>query len=348
MSTWDDEHAPAREWLVNGYIPRQQPTLISGPGGTGKSILLMQLLASTALGLDWIELAVAQGAAIYLCAEETEDEVRRRLEVILDYYSKKFADLTEAGFKLLTFTEEDPALAKYDRKNGMQPTKLFKRLAATAETLQPKIIAIDTLSDVFIGDEIDRAQVRQFGSLMRRLAIRGDTAVITASHPSLTGMNTGSGLSGSTQWHNSVRSRCYFTNPDDDKGVGLIDNGRRELRFLKNQYGQKAKPMELQWLSPGVWVPSTLTVEDRSDGIDRMFLMLLGRATGQKRETSPNKRSPNYAPDLFAEQPEAKLANIAAAIFTTAMERLLAGGKIKIEPLPGPKSRRNGSKLVAV
>ena len=78
---------------------------------------------------------------------------------------------------------------------------------------------IDTVSDVFLGDEIKREQVRQFGSLMRKLAIDADTAAILSSHPSLSGMKSGSGLSGSTQWHNTVRARIYFRKPgneDDD------------------------------------------------------------------------------------------------------------------------------------
>jgi RecA-family ATPase len=219
----------------------------------------------------------------------------------------------------------------------MQPTKLFKRLYATAERMQPKVIAIDTLSDVFIGDEINRAQVRQFNSLMRRLAIKGDTAVITASHPSLTGMNTGSGLSGTTQWHNSVRSRCYFINPDAENDP-LIDNGHRTLRFLKNQYGKLNKPMELQWFGGGVWVPSDVSaVEDRDKAIDDLFLLLLRRANKDNRDVSPNKSS-TWAPSLFAEQPEAKLAKIGSKVFNEAMERLLAAGKIQIEKW-GPPSK---------
>jgi hypothetical protein len=37
------------------------------------------------------------------------------------------------------------------------------------------------------------------------------------SHPSLTGINSGTGLSGTTGWHNSVRARMYFVRPKPDR-----------------------------------------------------------------------------------------------------------------------------------
>jgi hypothetical protein len=37
-----------------------------------------------------------------------------------------------------------------------------------------------------------------------KMAIQANAYIIVNSHPSLTGINSGSGLSGSTGWHNSV------------------------------------------------------------------------------------------------------------------------------------------------
>ena len=59
----------------------------------------------------------------------------------------------------------------------------------------------------FPGNEIDRRQTRQFVTLLRRLAIDANAAVVLISHPSLTGIASGSGLSGNTAWHNSTRAR---------------------------------------------------------------------------------------------------------------------------------------------
>ena len=116
---------------------------------------------------------------------------------------------------------------------------------AEVRALRPRCVVLDTVSDVFLGDEIKRDQVRQFGTLLRKLAIDGNCAVVCSSHPSLTGLKSGSGLSGSTQWHNSVRARAYFRRPkangDDEDETEQSDNELRELEFLKNSYGPLGK-----------------------------------------------------------------------------------------------------------
>ena len=57
--------------------------------------------------------------------------------------------------------------------------------------------------------------------LMRRLARAANGYVIMSAHPSLQGIASKSGLSGSTQWHNSVRARAYLRGPNDK------ENGER-------------------------------------------------------------------------------------------------------------------------
>jgi RecA-family ATPase len=350
MSTWDDAPAPLRQWLVLDRIPQRQPSLISGEGAIGKSILLLQLLVSTALSKPWIGSRWPKpGATIYLGAEDEADEIRRRLEPILEHHGARFSDLIAAGFKLLAYAGEDAVLAELDRKGRIQPTELFKQLYAEAVALKPSAIVIDPVSDVFLGDEIKRDQVRQFGSLMRRLAIQSNSGVVISAHPSLTGISSGSGLSGSTQWHNTVRARAYFKKPkagNEDDDDNTPDSGRRELHFFKNQYGPLAHHIELKW-NNGLWLPPSAT-DDAANAeaqMDDLFLILLRRFTAQGRDVSA-KQSPTYAPAKFAEQPEAKKLKASRHAMAAAMERLFAAGKIKIVT-DGPPSKRR-SKLVEV
>lgn len=71
---------------------------------------------------------------------------------------------------------------------------------------------------------------------MRGLAIDHQLAVVLIAHPSLTGMSTGSGSSGSTAWSNSVRSRLYLERVKgaDDRE---IDADLRVLQVKKSNYG---------------------------------------------------------------------------------------------------------------
>ena len=112
---------------------------------------------------------------------------------------------------------------------------------------------LDTVADIFPGNENDRSQVSQFVGLLRRLAIEANCAVIVSAHPSLTGINSGTGLSGSTGWHNGVRARMYFKTAATAAGEEP-DKELRELQFMKNNYGPLAEPMLLRWRN-GVFVP---------------------------------------------------------------------------------------------
>jgi RecA-family ATPase len=338
MSRWDETEPPKREWLIDDLIPIRQPALLSGEGAVGKSILLLQLLAASSLDRLWLDqFAVAHGPTLYFGAEDECDEIHRRLAAILEHYKAKFADLVAGGFKALAFAGENAGLAWFNRWGIVDTSPTFDRLYEECRALQPKCIVIDTVSDVFIGSEIDRAQVRQFGSLMRKLAIDSNATVILASHPSLTGISTGTGLSGSTQWHNTVRARAYFKKPDDKSA---IDDGRRELEFHKNQYGPMSQTIALQWKA-GLWLPAT--TKDKAAEIRRvetLFLDILQRLTAQGRRFS-DKRGPTYAPTKFAEQPEAKEAKMSSKTFAEAMETLLASGIIRVVEEGRPSKRRS-------
>jgi RecA-family ATPase len=171
---------------------------------------------------------------------------------------------------------------------------------------------------------------------MRGLAIASGAAVILASHPSLTGISSDTGMSGSTAWHNGPRARGYFKKATDSEGDDL-----RVLEWRKNNYGPISENIVLRWRN-GVYVPEpregTLEQLAAEAKTDNLFLDLLRRFTKQQRNVSPS-RSPTYAPTIFAGQREAKEAKIKAKAFTDAMERLLAANKIKIVK-EGPPSRQ--------
>src|SRR5271170_1447755 len=53
-SSFANQPIPDRPWLVPNIIPDRQVTILSGDGGTGKSLIALQLSAAVAGGFDWI------------------------------------------------------------------------------------------------------------------------------------------------------------------------------------------------------------------------------------------------------------------------------------------------------
>jgi RecA-family ATPase len=334
MSAWDGEPTPEREWFIRDRIPIRQPTLFSGEGAVGKSLLTLHLLVATALGRDWLKMLPEPGPAWYIGAEDDERELRIRLNPILKLFGASHADLIEAGFQMKSLFGEDAILGAPNSRGIIEPTPLFLQLLDEAADKKPKAIGIDASADVFAGNEIDRSHVRQFvGSLLRRLAGATDGAVILLSHPSLTGINTGTGLSGSTGWHNSVRARMYLTSPKPEPGE-QSDSDLRELTFKKNQYGPLGDSIILRW-KDGLFLPepgrSSLEVAAAEKTADEIFLKLVTRFSQNGRNVSQKPQPGNYAPRLFAKEPEAKLLPRTKMALEEAMHRLFREQKIHVE-----------------
>jgi RecA-family ATPase len=211
MSQWDHEPIPEREWAILDRVPLCQAGLFSGEGGTGKSIIELMKNVAHVAGKDWLGSLPEQGPAFYIGAEDDEKEVHIRLAAIAAHYGVTFKELIGGGFHVLCLLGQDATLCATVGKSGkVETTELYRQLYEAAGDIKPKNISIDTLSRAFAGSEIDRVQVYGFAHHMQALArvARGSTTVL--SHPSLAGISSGSGLSGSTAWHGAFRFRQYL------------------------------------------------------------------------------------------------------------------------------------------
>ena len=292
MSDWDITSAPEREWAVENRIPMYQPHLTTGHGAIGKSLVELTRAVAHVLGKPWLGMPVRQGPVIYVSAEDDEDELHRRLEAILRYYGATFADL-KGKLRSISYAGEDCILCASNKNGIIQPTNLFKRLLADAVRIRPVSVFIDTLTDVYAGNEIDRNQTTQFVKLLQRMAMKARCSVSILAHPSNAGMTTGSGISGSTGWHNKVRSRLYMHTPPAEGKE--IDSGVREIQFLKNNYGRQGEAIQVQW-KDGVFVLENTADNDlkkraQDRKVDLRFLELLARYEQQGRPLSDRPNS---------------------------------------------------------
>jgi RecA-family ATPase len=337
VTAWHGQPVPEREWCVLNRIPMRNVTLFS-EGAIGKSIVSLQLSVAHVLGKDWLGALPEPGPVIVVACEDEEGELHRRLSLILDHYGAAFTDLKD--LYPLSMAGEDALLAAPDRNGLMQPTKLFGQLHNAACDIRPKLIVLDNSADIFGGSENDRTQVRQFIGILRGLSISANAGILLTSHPSLTGMNTGTGLSGSTAWHASVRSRLYMkrtvTAKDEEP-----DPDVRVIEVMKSNYGPVGETITVRW-KEGVFVPtagmSTLDKLAAEQKADESFYGNVVQFTQQGRNVSHKPTANAYAPTEFAKEKEAKEAGIKKTDFEAAMRRLLTAGKIRVESY-GPPSR---------
>jgi RecA-family ATPase len=338
MSNWDREPIPERKWAILNRVPVNQAGLFSGEGGTGKTILELMKDVAHVAGKDWLGSLPEPGPAIYIGAEDEEDELHRRLAAIAAHYGVTFEELIAGGLHVLCLLGQDATVCAVSRKSGrVEVTDLYRQLYEAAGDIKPRNISIDTLSRAFAGNEIDRVQVYAFAMHMQALAMVAGGSATILSHPSLQGIASGTGLSGSTAWHGAFRFRQYLKGVRPADGE-QSDNNLRELEFKKNQYGPTCEAIALRY-QHGLFLPlpgpSSLDQAAREAQAEGIFLELLRSFNAQNRHVS-DKTSSAYAPAVFAKEAAAKAAGLGNVQLASAMRRLFAADKIWNEPCGKP------------
>jgi RecA-family ATPase len=339
MSKWDEEPVPERKWAIKDRVPINQAGLFSGEGGIGKSIIELQKDVAHVAGKDWLGSTPEQGPAFYIGAEDDEDEIHIRLAAIARHHGLTFRELIDGGLHVRCLLGEDATLCAASAKSGrVEVTSLYGQIYEAAGDIKPKNISIDTLSCAFWGNEIDRAQVHAFAMHMRKLAKVAGGSVTVLSHPSLQGISSGSGLSGSTAWHGAFRFRHYL------KGLKASDSEQpegdlRQLEFKKNQYGPTGESITLRY-QRGLFLPETgvsgLDRLARESRAQEIFLTLLDRYELDGRNVCEKTSSPNFAPTVFCRESEARSCGLRKDDLNGAMLRLFEHNKIHVKSYGRP------------
>jgi RecA-family ATPase len=336
---------PERRWIVPDWVPVGYVTGLYGPGGTGKSLLMMQLQTALALGKPWLGMPVVPARSLAVYCEDDDDElVRRQAAINCQLYGCSFTDLSDRA-NWLPRLGENNHLMVFGRNGTGELTPFFDQLRVAALDLGAEAVVIDTVADAFGGNQNDAGQVRHFVQYgLGRLARAINGSVIACAHPSRAGINSGTYESGSVQWDAAFRSRMYLSAPkkerDDDRDAEPADPDARVLTRAKANYASRDETIELRW-HDGVLSAEAETgdSEPRHDA-ETVFLELLDKMIAEGQTFSHNSRAGNYAPKLFARRPERQGYRVAD--FDRAMQALLAMHEIKIEgygPPSHPKQR---------
>lgn len=326
----EGQEVPTREWVVDGWIPKGQVTMLGGDGGIGKTLVAQQLLTACATGKDWLGLSTASYKSIGFFCEDDLEELWRRQVSINTHYGVSFGDLDDMAW--VVFAGTDATLVEFGPYHETPATtEIFARILTTCLNFGAQLVLLDSLHDFFMGNENDRGHARFFINRLRDLALGIGGAVVLTSHPSLTGLSSGSGYSGSTAWNNAVRSRLYLQRPAGDNGDKAEETDERELKAMKTNYTRAGATLPLAWRE-GVLVateqPSGIFASIDRRRAEAAFLELLATLTREGRAVSDNSRAGNYAPKLFGARPDRQ--GFKRTDFTRAMEGLFSAGVLGV------------------
>lgn len=211
---------PPRQWVVDDWIVKGAVNSLYGDGGLGKTLLVQQLACAVSIGEPWLGIPTSKGPVMAVLCEDDKDEIWRRHNDIKASMGYGVGNPFDDAW-LWPRVGRDNVLIRWD-KNGAPTLGVFHaRLVERVIAERPSLLIIDTLADVYGGNEIDRPQVNYFvktilGGLIKTLEADGHAlTVLLVGHPSVAGKASGSGYSGSTAWNNAVRSRMYLTRPEE-------------------------------------------------------------------------------------------------------------------------------------
>ncbi len=324
---------PAREWVVDGWLPVGTVTSLYGGAGFGKTLLAQQLQTATAIGAPFLGLQTAQCRSLAFYCEDDPDELHRRQRGICLHYGTDMKALdamrwqARAGKPNVMVTVKD-GLMKFSEFAGF----VSKAVKATGA----KLLILDNIAQLFGGNENVRPEVTQFVNALSSIALEHDAAVLLLGHP---GKATDSQFSGSTAWDAAVRSRWLLDRPAveaGDAGTSELAD-RRVLRKAKANYAGTGDEIPLRWVNGAFRVEGAGSVQkvidlaDITAGInadDNAFLACLDELTEQGRGVSESANALNFAPKTMARMTAA--AGVSRKRLTAAMERLFHNGFIEV------------------
>jgi RecA-family ATPase len=280
---WQDQPVPALEWAVRDMIPKKVVALLAGDGGTGKTLLAVQLCVSSCLGLPWLGKQVEKGGALLYTAEDDEQELHRRFAATVAVTGHQLEELD--CIHIVPMVGLDPVLATARGNEDIGTTAQFEKLKLAIEKYKPKLVIIDPAADVYAANENVRSQVRQFVQKLNSLTVLYGCTVILCSHPSVQGMASGSGYSGSTAWNGSVRARLYLKAVRDDPDARVVE-------VMKTNRGRVGEKIDLRWRD-GVFVvdggSDEATVNMANRAADDVFMKVFWKMTAVGIRFSPKR-----------------------------------------------------------
>lgn len=329
--------APLREWIVDGWIPRGYVTGLYGDGAVGKSLLAQQLLTACSTHTKWLGMDVHGGRAFGLMCEDDAKELHRRQESINRCGGLLMTNLSD--LRLAARFGYDNLLMTFDERNRGTPTELFAQIGKFLLTFHPTLINLDTLADIFGGNEIVRAQARQFvQGIGGQLARQFNCGVVICAHPSAAGLSTGQGTGGSTAWSNTFRSRLYMTRPENEQ-----DDSVRHLSRMKANYAPKGAELIMRWHEGAFVVGERTRVIELSDEFVQAIFTEIERRWVEKDPSSnapQTRRQGRYIP-LWA----AVTLGVSEKFVAKKVDEWVAKGLLKSE-LVDAKSKTWGLRVV--
>lgn len=325
LGKWEAEEPKPKQFLMPGFVPHRELTLATGAGGANKSTFGQQLATCVAAGVPMLGIDVMQGNALYITAEDDEDQLHWMQAHICKAVGVRIGSLAGKLHLSSLRGRLGNEIAVFDSEGKLRPSASFQSLRATIERAKAQLVVLDNAAHLFAGNENDRQQVTAFVNLLYSLCRDLGVTMILVAHSN----KAGDSYSGSTAWLNAVRSQIVLGRPDDTQ-----DPDERVLTLGKANYARQGQELRFRWHDFALRLDDDLPDDTRREmaanlkasAVNDRFLQCLAKTKEECRAVSVSGSAANYAPRVFAKMTLGK--GYVIRDYAEAMERLLHLGKI--------------------
>jgi RecA-family ATPase len=250
--------------VLDGWFPARTVAMLFGAGGVGKTLLMQQFANSVATGEPFLGIDTIKMPVLSVMCEDDADEVKRRQLCINESVGvDEFASGPE-NLHLWPRVGSDNVLVTWPAGGQDEPGAFYKQLcdkvAAVKGDSDSVLVLLDTAADMFGGSENTRREVNTFiKTYLGSIVITYNATVVLLAHPSLSGLSSGSGLSGSTAWENSVRARSYLSREEDSDDVRILSRKKSNYSDISGNNDIKL-----------IWENGVLAIPSSPDALDRI------------------------------------------------------------------------------
>jgi len=300
--------SPAPAFVWDGYLPRGVVSMLAAHGGTGKSTIGLMLCVATALGRPLFGVDTVQCRALFVSLEDGGSLVRHRLANICHQWGVTPGSL-EGKLTIVDGTD-DPELFTADKRDAGVKTRTYFEMNELVQSGEVGLVVVDNASDAYGGDEIQRRQVRAFIRSLMEVAKPVDCALLLLAHVDKNTSRTlkpenAEGYSGSTAWHNSVRSRLLMKRDE---------SGKLTVEHQKSNLGRCRESLTLAWREgelPQVETSAEISLDPQIDGFrskadsDRCITLLrmIDEFASRGQFCSPATTSRNHVHAVLKSEP---------------------------------------------
>lgn len=253
-------------------LPPKYATLLCGHGGLGKTKLATALACHVAIGKPFCGLPVRKATVTIFTAEDDGEEAIRAVQGACAQWG---IDPREVAKNLHVLDGSEYGSVLFDvggtssRRQGRTTPSYVALKRWVAET-GTQLLIIDNASEVFAGNEIDRAQVKQFMRELKRIVrptVGNVLLLVHSDKASARGHGGSETYSGSTSWHNSSRSRF---------SLHAAPGNTVRLTHDKANHSAMNAEMHLSYSASGFLVPvQPLSEDEERQQRDSTLLVLL-------------------------------------------------------------------------